>query len=899
MKPCQTSEVSTRNPTSAAVAAIHPVAMPSHLTKRPPRPDGHRRPNVWRFITTDRFGPRAARRASADHGGELLLTGPPGLSLEQADRSDPALASGDEDAESLCSRYSDAHSSWSHHPPTNREEAISQALDELLEADMHGGLSDGPPEHEPRSGSSGGARDLSSGVAVNRPDDGVVSIADVSTPLLAYLSRDSAHGSPILSPAYIPELQPTGVPAHQPSHHDQVRPPHAAGDDRSMPDAGRNKNIETPSLWSSTANPWLMIDGGNPAPDARRDLLDENARLRDEIRELRRLAGPRARHLDAGRAILNTPPRPPSVARSSSRLKKSRQRRRPDVALFETTTLRDLILKRLFTPHVIAGGIIRDEKHPVTLDTPLTPAQIHDFTRIMNDVIVSGSHLKQPIALCAVCHLPKFKGVQGLHQNSYVSEVLEQLPTVSAAALEDFDPVWGTSGCCRRYVCKTCLSAAIISGIGAQWWADLANGETNWLKCPVPCCGRNLPLHSGEEVRDVLERLGMPAALPYAERFERANTLRRELQKLDPAPGREELRRSKALHDRLVRNKLMRPLQEDVPGSDDEEIPKTVCFPVDTADGGGTLQIPIFAHLLQPRTPRTCLVCDETYGEFSRGSPQKWARTVKGFGGEWTWRVLSFPAREMLPQCRHDLDICRDCLEKYVTARLETQGHGAVDNIACPRPDCSHRYTHAEIRCLASPESFAVYDRYTVLNSISSLPNFRWCLREGCVSGGLYDDPSSPTASDVPLVDRNCIECSDCSFAMCYTCQSPWHAGLTCAQHASQRDASFTETRTWLAQHTKPCPGDGCGVQVQKGDGCFHMTCSRCRFEFCWECLADWRGIFVPGEGAGFLRADGHREGCFFRGEEAPLPTQIMGQDLETGLRRLQEQEAGAAVAAG
>jgi hypothetical protein len=841
-------------------------------------------------MTTTRLGQRG-RRGSADDGSNL--------SFRQMDNSDASLASGDEeDEDSLGSRYSDAQSSWSH-PLVNREETISQELSDLLRADMHDRLPNRASEHEPQPGSSRDAHDLSSGVAVSRPGDGVVSIEGVSTHIQAYLSHDSL-ASPVASQPHIHISAPAGVQTRPVLYHDQEPIQHTAGDDRSMLDKRKGKDVEKLSGWSDAANPWSFLEGCDQVPDTKRDLLDENARLRAEIQELKRLAGSKAQQSDTVYISSNSP-RQPSVARSLSKMRRSRQRRRPDVALFETTTLRDLILKRLFTPLVIAGCSTQDEGHPVTLDTPLTPAQVQEFTRIMNDVIMSGSHLKQPIALCAVCHLPKFKGVKGMYQNSYVSEVLEQLPTVSAAALEDFDPVWGTSGCCRRYVCKTCLRAAIVSGIGTQWWFDLTSSETNWLKCPVPCCGRNLPLQSGDEALDTLQKLGVPVGLPYIERFERANSLRFELQGLDIIPGKEQIRRSKALHERLVRNNLMSPLLEaENPENDYGGVSKLVYLPVDTADGRSTLQIPIFARLLQPRVPQTCLVCDETYREFDRGDLQRWAKVIRGFGGEWTWRVLSFPAPEILPHCHHDLEICRDCLGKYVAARLETQGHGAVDNIACPQPGCNHRYSHAEIRILASPEVFTIYDRYTVLNSISSLPNFRWCLREGCVSGGLYEDPSSPTVSISPSpVDRNCIQCSECGFTMCYSCQNPWHTGLTCAQHMSQHDASFTETRTWLAQHTKPCPGDGCGVQVQKGNGCFHMTCSRCRFEFCWECLADWREIFVPGEGGGFLKADGHREGCFFRAEEAPLPTQIMGQDLESGLRILQQQEAAAALVVG
>lgn len=32
----------------------------------------------------------------------------------------------------------------------------------------------------------------------------------------------------------------------------------------------------------------------------------------------------------------------------------------------------------------------------------------------------------------------------------------------------------------------------------------------------------------------------------------------------------------------------------------------------------------------------------------------------------------------------------------------------------------------------------------------------------------------------------------------------------------------------------RKCPG--CKSPIEKSDGCNHMTCKKCRFEFCWLC---------------------------------------------------------------
>lgn len=644
-----------------------------------------------------------------------------------------------------------------------------------------------------------------------------------------------------------------------------------------------------------------MVTNTVDASQTREYLLGENKRLEKELRDLR----------DAFNRVtvakiderISTEPVLSDGKSTKQKVKGETERQESNHG---TTTLRDLILKKLFAASSpqIPNPKLKDEE--LGLDTPLTPVQVKHFQQLIHEIAPnSETGITQRLAVCTVCKLPKFRESKGPSHSSLLTDISTRSPSVSSSLI-DFHPLWGVTKCCRKYVCNPCLIRAILAGIQSHWWFDLANAEEPWLKCPIPGCAHSLPLRYNCDLLGALHELGVQDAISHVQEFERANRLRPALCELHPGLTKKEARRSTALHDRLVQHSRMWPLLRDPPPYIDTGPVQVELLPVDTADGQHTMQIPIFTHLLRPRLPRECIVCADTHLEFDRGSPQQWSKAAKGFGGEWIWRILSFPVQELLLECNHAFDICRNCIAMHIHTQLETHGRNAVDNIACPTPNCKHKYTYSEIRHLATSDDFSAYDRFTVLNTICLLPNFRWCLREGCTAGGLYDDPATTTTTTTrsrpsPMRyarDSNKIMCSECAFEMCYACQTPWHAGATCAQHESQKahgDPQYARTRDWISQHTKSCPGAGCGVPVEKGSGCFHMTCSGCKFEFCWECLAGWDGIVVRGE----FRREGHHEGCYFRGETAALPTQVLGRNLERALNRAQARRAARAGVVG
>ncbi|KAL1839319.1 hypothetical protein VTJ49DRAFT_1647 [Mycothermus thermophilus] len=58
------------------------------------------------------------------------------------------------------------------------------------------------------------------------------------------------------------------------------------------------------------------------------------------------------------------------------------------------------------------------------------------------------------------------------------------------------------------------------------------------------------------------------------------------------------------------------------------------------------------------------------------------------------------------------------------------------------------------------------------------------------------------------------------------------------AKRRKQEEEASAKT---VNQTTKPCPG--CRAPIEKNQGCQHMTCSKCKHEFCWDCMADYKMI--------------------------------------------------------
>ena len=183
--------------------------------------------------------------------------------------------------------------------------------------------------------------------------------------------------------------------------------------------------------------------------------------------------------------------------------------------------------------------------------------------------------------------------------------------------------------------------------------------------------------------------------------------------------------------------------------------------------------------------------------------------------------------------CTHPSQVCQKCTSSWLSSQVESN---SLDNIKCAQ--CQEKLAHDDIQRLASPDVWERYRKRLLLSYLSSEAAFHWCINEQCDSGQIHIGTS-------PI-------CGECGMSKCIDHNVPWHTGLSCELYESRlayrKGKEEAATMMTLERTTKLCPE--CELRIEKNEGCDHMTCLRCEFEFCWQCRASWESIVLDGDSA-------------------------------------------------
>lgn len=181
--------------------------------------------------------------------------------------------------------------------------------------------------------------------------------------------------------------------------------------------------------------------------------------------------------------------------------------------------------------------------------------------------------------------------------------------------------------------------------------------------------------------------------------------------------------------------------------------------------------------------------------------------------------------------CGHEF--CRDCWRGFLDVAL-TNGPVCIRQ-TCPEAGCKEIITEEEYQTLA-PDAYPKFQSYQLRNFVECYPLTRWCPGPGCERVAVGTKKMLDAATTGGLV----AECDTCDTHFCLQCGDEPHAPTGCRELAAwnEKCKNESETANWILANTKCCPK--CSTRIEKNQGCNHMTCQSCRYEFCWICMGNW-----------------------------------------------------------
>jgi len=179
-----------------------------------------------------------------------------------------------------------------------------------------------------------------------------------------------------------------------------------------------------------------------------------------------------------------------------------------------------------------------------------------------------------------------------------------------------------------------------------------------------------------------------------------------------------------------------------------------------------------------------------------------------------------------------DHRFCIDCYSHYLTQKISDEGESR--KIQCMQSNCGVIVDQKTIQMIVQPEVYTKYQNLLVRTYVDDNPSYRWCPAPNCEYASQCSVRSSSLREIIPI-----IVCK-CGTRYCHGCGLSDHQPCICelVKLWIKKCADDSETANWIHANTKECPK--CNSTIEKNGGCNHMTCRKCKYEFCWVCMGPW-----------------------------------------------------------
>lgn len=175
--------------------------------------------------------------------------------------------------------------------------------------------------------------------------------------------------------------------------------------------------------------------------------------------------------------------------------------------------------------------------------------------------------------------------------------------------------------------------------------------------------------------------------------------------------------------------------------------------------------------------------------------------------------------------CNHAF--CVPCYTEYL--RMQVNEGPACVQAHCAQHKCRQAITRSVFERFlgtAYPESLEKYKVHVLRNFIEMTKGLQYCPAPGC----------DKVAVGLGVCTVRC----NCGCVFCCKCGEEAHEPCICSQLTDwmTKCSNESETANWILANTKKCPK--CNARIEKNQGCNHMNCKLCKFEFCWICMGPW-----------------------------------------------------------
>jgi ariadne-1 len=189
--------------------------------------------------------------------------------------------------------------------------------------------------------------------------------------------------------------------------------------------------------------------------------------------------------------------------------------------------------------------------------------------------------------------------------------------------------------------------------------------------------------------------------------------------------------------------------------------------------------------------------------------------------------------------CGHGL--CGDCWKEFLSVHIKEK----KKTILCPGFKCGRLLDEFLVLKLVNNKKMQQeFNQNLVASYVENNPFVKWCPAADCTYAIQLREVQSEHNEEV--------QCK-CGHFFCFRCREEGHQPSYCNMFKDWKvknsggDDSLNEKA--IASLARPCPR--CKTNIEKNGGCNHMTCYKCRYHFCWQCMGKF-GAGPDGDTSGY-----------------------------------------------